>query len=83
MSTLHIHAPQGEYFAAVNECPTCDRPRRMLGWFVDWYGTTWTCAGCGDKWQDGEMLERPFSPGWRRKQIEHAREKLAKIGVTA
>lgn len=80
---IHIHAPKGEYFAALNPCPTCQRPRRMLGWHVEWYGTTWTCAGCGDQWSDGERHERPFARGWRKKQIEYARKKLAEIGVPA
>lgn len=83
MSILHIHAPKAEHFAAVNMCPTCERQRRMLGAFVEWYGTTWTCAGCGDSWQDGERLERPFCAGWRRKSIERARNVLASIGVPA
>lgn len=83
MTYMHIHAPAGTYSAAVIDCPTCERPRRMLAWFVEWYGTTLTCAGCGDQWSDGEMLERPFAPGWRRKSIEHARAKLATIGVQA
>jgi hypothetical protein len=80
---VHINAPRGRYFAAVNECPTCERPRRMLGWHVEWYGTTWTCAGCGDQWQDGERLERPFAPGWRQRNARHAREHLASVGVQA
>ena len=42
-----------------------------------------TVAGCGDMWQDGERLERPFCPGWRSKNIQHAREMLAFIGVQA
>ena len=83
MTYVHIHAPAGEYFAQVNQCPTCERPRRMLGWFVEWYGTRWTCAGCGDSWADGERTERPFAPMWRRKSIEYARSKLAQLGVQA
>ncbi len=83
MSYIHVHAPKGEHFAAVNDCPTCERPRRMIGWHVEWYGTTWTCAGCGDKWADGERIERPFAPGWRRERIEHTIRELAKVGVTA
>ena len=83
MTVLHIHAPKGGHFAAVNGCPTCERPRRMLGWHVEWYGTTWTCAGCGDQWSDGEMHQRPFSPGWRKQNIERARAELAKLGVPA
>ena len=83
MTYVHIHAPKGEHFASVNYCPVCERPRRMLGWFVEWYGTTHTCAGCGDQWTDGEQHNRPFAPGWRRKSIEHARTMLASIGVQA
>lgn len=83
MTAVHIHAPAVTSFAAVNDCPTCERPRRMLGEHAEWYGTTWTCTGCGDRWQDGEMLERPFSPGWRRHNIERARARLATIGVQA
>jgi hypothetical protein len=55
----------------------------MLGLFAEWYGTTWTCCGCGDEWQDGEMLERPFAPGWRKRNVEYARRKLAEIGLQA
>jgi len=83
MTTIHIHAPAGQHIAAVHDCPTCERPRRMHGWHVEWYGVTWTCAGCGDSWADGERIERPFAPGWRRRSIEHARAKLASIGVQA
>jgi hypothetical protein len=83
VSYIHIHAPAVAYFAAVNACPTCERPRRMLGAHAEWYGTTWTCVGCGDRWQDGERLERPFCQGWRRQNIEHARRRLAAIGVQA
>jgi len=84
MSLVHINwARYSKTWCAVNQCPTCKRPRRMLGRSQEWYGTTWTCAGCGDKWQDGERLERPFSPGWRRKSIERARKILESIGVQA
>lgn len=81
--TLHIHAPPVTTFCGVNECPTCARPRRMLGEHAEWYGTTWTCAGCGDSWSDGERIERPFVPGWRQRSIKHARKVLAGIGVQA
>ena len=84
MSSVHINWTRyTETFCSVNQCPTCERPRRMLGQFQEWYGTTWTCAGCGDSWQDGERMERPFCPGWRRKSIEYARKVLASIGVQA
>jgi hypothetical protein len=80
---IHVNRPRLKHFAAVNDCPTCERPRRMLGSHADWYWTTWTCAGCGDQWQDGERLERPFSLGWRRESIERALGLLASIGVQA
>ena len=83
MSHVHIHCPPTTLFCGVNECPTCQRQRRMLGAFAEWYGTTWTCAGCGDSWADGEQLERPFARGWRQRSIRHARRQLATIGVQA
>ncbi len=84
MTSIHISWTRySEQFCAVNECPTCERPRRMLGQYQEWYGTTWTCAGCGDRWQDGECLGRPFMPGWRQQSIERARRVLASIGVQA
>lgn len=80
---LHVYAPPVTRFCSVNHCPVCERPRRMLGEFAEWHGTTWTCCGCGDKWTEGEMHERPFSPGWRKQNIEHARKALATIGLQA
>lgn len=84
MTEVHVSFTNySETFCRVNDCPTCERPRRMLGQFQDWYGVTWTCAGCGDMWADGERHERPFCPGWRKQNIEHARAVLASIGVQA
>lgn len=84
MSLVHIHAPRPiETCCAVKYCPTCGRLRRMLVRYYEWYGATVVCAGCGETWNDGEMQERPFAPGWRRKSIEHARAEMAKIGVQA
>jgi hypothetical protein len=81
---IHINWTRySETWCAVNECPTCERQRRMLAQFQEWYGTTWTCAGCGDRWSEGEQHARPFVPGWRRENIEHARKTLAGIGVQA
>ena len=80
---VHVHNPPTTKFCQVNHCPVCDRPRRMLGVFAEWYGTTWTCAGCGDQWSDGELHERPFEPGWRKHNREYARRELSKIGVQA
>lgn len=83
MTYIHINRPRTTYSCMVNACPTCERQRRMLGAYQDWYGITWTCAGCGDQWQDGERLERQFSPSWRQRNILYARERLAAIGVQA
>lgn len=84
MTVVHINcARYSRTECMVAHCPTCDRLRRMSAQFQEWYGWTVTCAGCGDCWMDGEMGERPFLPGWRRKGIEHARAVLASIGVPA
>lgn len=86
MTEPYIHINYARYshvFCGVNDCPTCNRPRRMLAQFQEWYGTTWTCAGCGDRWMDGERGERPFCPGWRKQSIEYARAELQKIGIQA
>lgn len=83
MTYIHVLAPAVERFCQLNECPTCERPRRMLGEHAEWYGTTWTCAGCGDQWVDGERLERPFAPGWRKRSIDRAIKRLAEIGIPA
>ncbi len=84
MTFIHINRPQwSRVECAVIDCPTCDRPRKMLAQFQDWYGWTMTCAGCGDTWTDGQMHPRPFAPGWRREGREHARKGLAEIGVQA
>ena len=55
----------------------CQCRRRMLTEFEMWYGWTATCLTCGDSWQDGEMLERPFAPAWRKKRVEKAKKMLA------
>lgn len=81
---VHIRAPEPvEEWCQVNLCPTCERPRRMFVRYLEWYGATVTCAGCGEEWQDGYRSDRPFMPGWRRKNIQLAIRSLARIGVKA
>lgn len=58
----------------VTRCPTCDRRRRFAGLDAPWYGTTWTCCGCGDAWCDGERLPRPFRRAWRPAAVAAARD---------
>jgi len=57
-------------------CSTCKVNRNFCDWFQDWYGWTITCLACGDSWQDGERMERPFMRGWRKESIEHAKKML-------
>ena len=57
-------------------CPTCARRTRQLCEFEEWYGWTLTCLSCGDAWTDGEMLPRPFAPGWREKSIAAAKTRV-------
>lgn len=84
MSLIHINYTRySERICVIIDCPTCARQRRAIANFQEWYGWDVTCAGCGDSWQDGHMLERPFMPGWRRKNIEQARAELAAIGIPA
>lgn len=58
-------------------CPTCGRRRRMYMWWQEWYGWHVTCLTCGEQWQDGEMLARPFCRGWRKENIAQAKKHLA------
>lgn len=81
MTHIHIYAPPSEPGVIVADCPTCERPRRMLEQRYEWYATTFTCCGCGEQWHGDERAERPFAPGWRRDNIEYARGVLAGIGV--
>lgn len=54
-------------------CPTCERRRRFVCRLYEWYGWMVTCCGCGDSWEDGERLPRPFARGWRAAAIARAR----------
>jgi len=63
-------------------CPNCSKKdygnprRRCLCEFQEWYGWNVTCISCGEQWQDGEMLPRPFAPHWRKDNIENAKKRL-------
>lgn len=84
MTYVHInYARFSRTECAVVDCPTCERPRRMLAQFQEWYGWTLTCAGCGEQWMDGEHGGREFRPGWRQERIRHARKVLESIGAQA
>jgi len=59
-------------------CPTCKTRTTFLCEFAEWYGWTKTCLRCGDAWDNGEMLPRPFKPGWRKESIEWAKQRWAR-----
>lgn len=56
-----------------SHCPNCNKRRYFVAWFQDWYGWHDTCLACGDQWADGEFIDRPFRPHWRKDNIESAR----------
>lgn len=62
----------------ITYCPTCERRRKMLVRSAVWYGDDLTCLTCGDAWQDGEMMPRPFRPRWRQDRVQSARSDLAR-----
>ncbi len=75
MTLVHINAPRAVDFGIRRaRCPTCDRPTRFVCFFYEWYGWGTTCLACGERWEDGEMLERPFVRGWREKSKQAARK---------
>lgn len=61
------------YIRTMRKCPECDRLRPFAGFYQEWYGTTWTCLGCGDSFADGWRLDRPFMRGWRQKSVARGR----------
>jgi hypothetical protein len=60
------------------KCPTCEHRRKFLCEFQEWYGWLITCLTCGDRWENGEMLPRPFERGWRKRKIAEAKHRLSK-----
>lgn len=71
---IHINSPATIAIRRIMRCPTCERRRRFAAWDALWYGPTWACLGCGDRFGDGERLERPFARGWRQESKQRARE---------
>jgi hypothetical protein len=74
MSTVHICRPATIAVRRITYCPTCERRRRFAAFDALWYGPTWACLGCGERFGDGERLERPFKPRWREESKKRARE---------
>lgn len=91
--TLHIcWSEPSECGVKMLRCPDCSEgyrygsrvvlphpaPTSPVAWFDEgWYGFSCTCLRCGCTWQDGEILARPFEPGWRWRSIEDAKTRVA------
>lgn len=60
--------PRGVYKRReAQDCPECDDQHGfVVRWDGAWYGQT-LYGACGDTWQDGFRMERPFQRGWRKK----------------
>lgn len=72
----YIHKPPALWRRlSRRHCPACGKRRFMIGWLYKWYGWYEICLRCGEQWQDGEMLPRPFMPRWRRKNIDAAKRR--------
>jgi len=84
MPDLHIHAPApiAERIVVI-DCPTCERPRRAFSLYFEWYGASLTCAGCGERWEDGGRGERPFQRSWRDESRRWAIRNIERIGGKA
>ena len=67
--TVHICRPDTFPLRNTADCPTCGSRQRFAAYDAAWYGPTWTCLGCGDRFGDGERLPRPFKPRWRKENI--------------
>lgn len=54
-------------------CPSCTCITETVTRDGGYWGYEHRCCRCGDAWVDGELLERPFRPGWRRDAIARHR----------
>jgi len=80
---IHIHAPPCQSWSVRRKkCPTCKNRQRLLMEYYEWYGASVTCLKCGEMWQDGEMCERPFKPGWRKERVAAAKKWIKQRTLT-
>lgn len=55
-------------------CPTCKKDRYFLRELWEWYGLYDTCLKCGEKYFEGERMDRPFCRGWRKQNVDRAKK---------
>lgn len=79
--TLIICGPRGPLFRAIKLCPTCKTRRRFVVRAEAWYGDYWHCCHCGDVWNEGEPLMRPFKPRWRAEAARKHQEMWKTAGT--
>ena len=77
---VYVCAPDPDAFELKKiGCGNCNK----RSWFVcvhyEWYGWNVTCLRCGDTWEDGEMLPRPWMPQWREKSIANAENQYRRL----
>ena len=77
MNGVHICRPPITWLRRVAVCPVCHIRGRIVGMSQEWYDTQWTCCNCGDAWEGGELLPRPFARGWRAAAKARARQRWA------
>ena len=41
-----------------------------------YYGPSVICMQCGERWEDGQMMPRPFKRGWREENVHKAQVTL-------
>ena len=85
MSDFSVHinnAPVVKQVVETSHCPTCDSLRKMLLQISGRYDMVHrhVCLACGETWHDGERMERPFAPRWRKQNVEQAKKALADHG---
>lgn len=58
-------------------CSTRGRKRQFVVWDGgDYYGEYGICLRCGERYGGDGWLDRPFCPGWRKKNIAKAKRML-------
>lgn len=75
MTNLIICRSRNFPLRQIGNCPNCNRRRRLAVEDGGWYGRTWTCCACGDRYSPEEgRMPRPFKRGWREESRAHARQ---------